>query len=648
MRVRTSLIGLLIAVPSIAVLAPGSPASTGLANFAERYQPWEKTDAAGNVVAPPTANPYTANLADDEDADYRSWNAFAAHGDDGDNRDDHRRKPRIRTVRERNRNNDTPRRAQWVPFRTGKDRGGVDIAGRGPSLPPGTLTDIGAPAEPFGSYGDAVVLPDLELGDSVVGAGVIGDDGDDFDFDFFRLDGLSAGETIVFDVDTPVPFDDLDSFIAIFDGFDMFPLAENDDSSPDSFDSRLTFDVPADGSYWLMVAGFGAFIPADPTDPNSESVTGDPGSQGDYSFRVDIVEFDVDYYRFRAKKGDVLGVTVFGGAAVEFLAPDRSLLIGSAQDLTFIHPPSSPLPGGGDASASYVLERSGTHWLGVRTTGDYRAELRGFRPLGDSQDRGTQILFLDFDGASLDPGIFFGGPFGFEVPLSPLSSYLPAWGLGPGAEDAVIDAIVASVEENLDHDIDRFGLNDEFDIEIRNSRDHPDPWGQPHVSRIIVGGGIEELGIETIGIAQSIDVGNFETQETAVTLLDILSGTGPFPLPELDLNNIPRAPGVSIVQLIGVTVGGITAHEGGHFFANWHTDQFNDQPNIQDQGGNLPVTIIGIGDDGVFGTADDVDVDFGDDVFVPGEGFTGVEDTLNSIGFGLWSDDDHDDDDDDD
>lgn len=53
-----------------------------------------------------------------------------------------------------------------------------------------------------------------------------------------------------------------------------------------------------------------------------------------------------------------------------------------------------------------------------------------------------------------------------------------------------------------------------------------------------------------------------------------------------------------------------------------------------DQGGNLPGT-IGVGPDGVFGTADDDDVDFGPDVYNPNEPFTGVEDTLQSISFGL-------------
>ena len=81
-------------------------------------------------------------------------------------------------------------------------------------------------------------------------------------------------------------------------------------------------------------------------------------------------------------------------------------------------------------------------------------------------------------------------------------------------------------------------------------------------------------------------------------------------------------------------VGNFVAHEAGHFLANWHTDQFNDAPNIMDQGGNFGGG-IGLGPDGVYGTDDDVDVDFGADVYVPNEGFTGLEETLQSLSFGL-------------
>ena len=47
--------------------------------------------------------------------------------------------------------------------------------------------------------------------------------------------------------------------------------------------------------------------------------------------------------------------------------------------------------------------------------------------------------------------------------------------------------------------------------------------------------------------------------------------------------------------------------------------------------------LFGVGPDGVGGTADDTDVDFGDDAFSPAEGFIGTEDTLGRIVFGLTS-----------
>ena len=55
---------------------------------------------------------------------------------------------------------------------------------------------------------------------------------------------------------------------------------------------------------------------------------------------------------------------------------------------------------------------------------------------------------------------------------------------------------------------------------------------------------------------------------------------------------------------------------------SFHVDQFNDVLNLMDQGGNFPL-LYGVGDDGIGGTADDPDVDFGDDTYNPNEGFTG-------------------------
>jgi hypothetical protein len=304
------------------------------------------------------------------------------------------------------------------------------------------------------------------------------------------------------------------------------------------------------------------------------------------------------------------------------------------------------LPGGGNASLSWVVDTAGTYTLAIDGgVGFYAAQLAVFRPELESQQRNDrQILFLDFDGETIDAANVFG--FGNSTAnLSPLSAFLDGWGLTADDEDAVIDAITTSISENY-RDIGLFGNNGDrvtdgvdghYEIEILTSRDSTDsfgfpldPFGLPNVSRIIIGGTIDELGIGTIGLAQSIDVGNFETEETAVVLLDLLSTSGSNP------NSLNQyvGPATDIIELVGTGVGNITAHEGGHFFAAWHTDQFNPASNIMDQGGNLDNS-VGVGPDRIFGTADDVDVDFGKDMFVPNEGFTGTEDSLNAIAFGL-------------
>jgi hypothetical protein len=53
-----------------------------------------------------------------------------------------------------------------------------------------------------------------------------------------------------------------------------------------------------------------------------------------------------------------------------------------------------------------------------------------------------------------------------------------------------------------------------------------------------------------------------------------------------------------------------------------------------DSGGNFPL-LYGVGPDGVGGTADDPDVDFGADTLNPNEAFTGTEDTHTRARWGL-------------
>jgi hypothetical protein len=306
-------------------------------------------------------------------------------------------------------------------------------------------------------------------------------------------------------------------------------------------------------------------------------------------------------------------------------------------DLSFIYAFNTLLPGGGNASVAQVANFDGRYGIEVITAGDYAADVRVFRPgLSEVSSTAEQVLFIDFDGAVVDTSIY-GLPPSIPQPrtLSPLSAFLAGWGLTAADEDAVIDAILAVVEENLSADLRVLGLNGdrdvsgtptEFDVEILNSRDHADPFGQPNVSRIVIGGTVAESGIDTIGIAQSIDPGNFATEETALVLLDSLSEPAG---PTYSLNTY-LTPASDRIGFIAQAVGNVTSHEAGHFFGNFHVDQFNEQANLMDQGGNFPL-MFAVGPDNVGGTADDPDVDFGEDEFNPNEGFTGIEDTATRI-----------------
>jgi hypothetical protein len=69
-------------------------------------------------------------------------------------------------------------------------------------------------------------------------------------------------------------------------------------------------------------------------------------------------------------------------------------------------------------------------------------------------------------------------------------------------------------------------------------------------------------------------------------------------------------------QLIGRVVGSIAAHEAGHYFGAWHTDDMNDVLDVMDTA--PPITQdAGVGPDGIAGTADDVLVTFNVDRFDP-------------------------------
>ncbi len=350
---------------------------------------------------------------------------------------------------------------------------------------------------------------------------------------------------------------------------------------------------------------------------------------------------DTDYYLVHLRKGDAIAGGFDNARSVGIFDPEGVLRSSSPFNPSFIYPLDSPLRHDRRNGFDHVATVDGVHAVFV-TDGiaAYEGELRVVRSgLAPDRDRDQQIIFLDFDGATVS-GDTWGT--GVDADLSPLSDFLADWGLGPADEDAVIDATIDAVVETLDHDLRvRDGRNGDrdatrrgtqFDLEILNSRDHGDRWGDPNVSRVVIGGTIDELLIPTIGIAQSIDPGNTETEETAVVLLDVMSQ--PAGSSDASINSYGLADGVSKASFVGFVVGHITAHEIGHYIGNWHQETFNEVEAIMDAGGDFPA-IAGVGDDGIFGNADDTDPDFVEDVFNLFEGFDGVEDTAGRSAFGL-------------
>jgi hypothetical protein len=347
---------------------------------------------------------------------------------------------------------------------------------------------------------------------------------------------------------------------------------------------------------------------------------------------------DSDYFRVTLNPGDILQVSLTGASRVTIFDAANVELIGSSQNRTSVYPQSSPLRVTGGTVATYVVSETGDYFVRASAgQGAYTLDFNLVRPSFESKFLGEhQRIFLDFDGATFDRAIF--GVAGMAT-LSPLADFLPAWGLSASDLNAVIDAIIASVTENISADPRILGRNGDFaatgiagqfDVEILNSRNHIDPFGDANVSRIIIGGTQEQLGINTVGFAQSIDPGNFDAEETAVVLLDRLSSDDEA---ATSLNHYTLDPDVSIVDLIGVAVGNIVAHEVAHYLGAFHTEPFNSTVTLIDQGGSFANFLGLVGE--VWGDGDEADVDFIPDFFVPIEGFSGREDPMNIIAFGL-------------
>jgi hypothetical protein len=387
----------------------------------------------------------------------------------------------------------------------------------------------------------------------------------------------------------------------------------------------LSYTARSAGVYYVVATGWTII------DLDTGQVT---RPQGDYRIDITARAGDRDLYAVTLQAGDVLGLNLRGRASyVSVFEPTGTEVHGSPYDASSAYPGDNPLPGGGTAVTDHVARSAGLHYVEV-TSGDggYQAEFEVYR-YGGAAKKQTQTIFLDANGQRLNTNIFGGRGV---TTLSRLSKFLGRWGLPASAERAVVDQIKATVRENIESDLKAFGISRYVDVRVVSNYDTRDPFGTAGVSRVVVGGTIEESGVPTIGVAQSIDPGNFEREESALVLLDALSepANAEDPAP-YSLNTYMNARS-NRIAFVGRAIGNVVSHEIGHYIGNWHTDEQNTRVNLMDAGG-VYAPMFGVGPDGVGGTRDDTDVDFGRDRFTPWEGFTGIEDTMARSAWGLSS-----------
>ncbi|GAB3399476.1 PPC domain-containing protein [Flindersiella endophytica] len=458
---------------------------------------------------------------------------------------------------------------------------------------------------------------DLELGGQRRGISTTGEIGDGphgskgtktGDYDFYRVDA-AAGDTLDLDLD---PGGELTPNALLYDANGNVLIGAQDLTGSGAV--HLSHPIERAGTYYLAV---GTYIPKDPFDPASGLAVMTEGPyQLDVTLRSDRMA-DTDVYAIPLRKGDVLGTTVSGSARrIAIHQLDGELVQGSAVDVGPIYPADSPLPRGGNATANHVVEQTGLYYVAVSDgSGDYSLTVAS-HPAPSTKDEPPQTVLLDFSGPTFDNRVFGAAVVTPGVrEVSPMRDFLPRWGLQESDEQAVIEGATERVREILRDDIPG------SKVRITNSLEDPDLFGKPGVSRVIVGGTVEEAGLlPAFGLSQSIDPGNFVREETAIVMPELMSGDeNPASLNHFMTDDSDR------IRAVGQAVGNVTGHEIGHFLGNFHTDDYDDHTNVMNTGNLLE--FFAAGPDGVAGTADDERIGMRTSAYDLLQGLSGVEST---------------------
>ena len=348
---------------------------------------------------------------------------------------------------------------------------------------------------------------------------------------------------------------------------------------------------------------------------------------------------DIDTFAVDLRAGDILDIATLGSVSNFTVQYDNGAIWWGVDDNqpSQLYPPASPLMTLGNAVFAQVVPEDGRYYITVApdtVQGTYTLGLRAYRPVVEQLPIGSQqVLFLDFDGA-IFPSSVISDSTGIPQPgiirYEPLQSSLQGIGLDPRDDVAfnrLVDVMLAKVEQHFAYlgangnagDFDTTGVPGDFGVTILNSRDHADPGNNPLVTRVIIGDDGTNIG-GNLGVSTTIDVGNFEMNDLVFVATDghLIDGT-----------TVPLSNTVSPLEATAENLAFTVSHEAGHSFGLRHTDSASTIASLIDAGGNI-ASDLGVGNDGIFGTLDDEDVNFVDDIFAP-EGIFGTNRVTNGL-----------------
>ncbi len=372
--------------------------------------------------------------------------------------------------------------------------------------------------------------------------------------------------------------------------------------------------------------------------------------------------FDEDFYAFDLKKGDIFdaritttptsplpGAIFYNSIGTELLYT-RGLFLPTVSGAAAT---KSPRFTTGATTLTYVVDADARYYFRVGdASGAYTLNLRVYRPTLEQEPIGTkQIVFLDFDGSTFRTDLINLAPAGAGITrrVPAFSTYATQLGITQAQVPGIIERITRNVEAKLRTTLAQNTSNGfyptsgnpgDFDIKVVSSNDG-DFWGQPNVSRVLIGGDQPTLAPAIpglLGIAQRVDIGNFDREDTSLVMLDTLI----FDATNLDIADpfyIPRSGTVSNIDLFIELTSVVIAHEMGHNLGAIHQDPNNNVYGIIDQFYSGVIT-SGAGLDGIFGTADDVTLRFLTDEYAPTQGAVfggGVNNSAQALAFTMPS-----------